>query len=257
MASDTRNVKLGVCLVTFDGTDLGYTKGGVEVAVSTETHKVEVDQFGKTAINESIMGRACSVKVPLAETTVENLVATMPGSTLITDALKKRVDVVMAVGTDLLTLARPLILHPQDQAVTARNDDFVLLLAGTGGGLQFAYKLEEERIFNVEFNGYPSSVSKKVFAVGDLTALALVATFDATADDVTTTGVHGMSTGQGVIFNATTFPDIAGMVFGKMYFVRVTSTTEFTLHPTALDAINNTAKILWTTNGTSVVSMAI
>lgn len=82
MASNTKNVKLGVCKVFFDGVDLGYTKGGVEVSVKTETHKVNVDQFGKTTVNEYIMGRELTAKVPLVETTLENLAATMPGATL-------------------------------------------------------------------------------------------------------------------------------------------------------------------------------
>lgn len=82
MASSTKNVKLGVCQVFFDGVDLGYTQGGVEVSVTTETHKVNVDQFGNTTINEYIMGRAVMAKVPLAETTLDNLVTIMPGATL-------------------------------------------------------------------------------------------------------------------------------------------------------------------------------
>ncbi|EGT88588.1 hypothetical protein ABNIH1_18950, partial [Acinetobacter baumannii ABNIH1] len=36
MASDVKNVKLGVCKIMFDGVDLGFTKGGVDVTVSTE-----------------------------------------------------------------------------------------------------------------------------------------------------------------------------------------------------------------------------
>lgn len=88
MASDTKNVKLGVCSINFDGKDLGYTQGGVEVMVTTDTHEVEVDQFGKTIINEIIMKRDVKVKVPLAETTLENLVAIMPGAVLVTDGSK-------------------------------------------------------------------------------------------------------------------------------------------------------------------------
>jgi hypothetical protein len=80
--SDTKNVKLGVCKVTFGGVDLGYTKGGVDVEVKTTTHKVEVDQFGQSSINEYIMGREITAKCPLAETTIENLNAIMPGSTI-------------------------------------------------------------------------------------------------------------------------------------------------------------------------------
>lgn len=83
MAYNTQNVTIGVCRVLYDDVDLGLTKGGVEVEVQSETYKVEVDQYGKTPINEIIMGRTISVKVPLAETTLDNLVATMPGATLV------------------------------------------------------------------------------------------------------------------------------------------------------------------------------
>jgi hypothetical protein len=81
--SDTKNVKLGVCQVFYNGVDLGYTQGGVEVTVTTETHKVNVDQFGKTVIDEIIMSRNVEAKVPLAETTLENMVRIMPGASMI------------------------------------------------------------------------------------------------------------------------------------------------------------------------------
>lgn len=108
MSSSTENVKLGVCNVLFDGVDLGYTKGGVEVEVSTSTHEVTVDQFGDTPIGELITGRKVTVKVPLAETTLDNLVAIMPGSELITDGTKASGTVTFAtavpVTTDSVTL---------------------------------------------------------------------------------------------------------------------------------------------------------
>lgn len=281
MASDTKNVKLGVCKVFFDGIDLGYTQGGVEVTVSTETHRVEIDQFGKTAINELILGRTVNVKVPLAETTLENMVRIMPGATLVTaagvkatgsytigtnptngltaiingvtftfrtgsaplstdvligatsaltgDAFRtklnasfdprigvcdytgtgtlititylvegtegnsftlaagtaagtvsgatlaggseptaKRVDVTDGIGTDLLAIAKKLVLHPRTKVDTDRSEDFTLPLAATPGGLTFAYKLDAERIYNVEFTGYPDvNAGNKLFWIGD------------------------------------------------------------------------------------------
>ncbi len=117
MASDTKNVKLGVCLVTYDGVDLGYTKGGVEVEVKTETKKVMVDQFGNSEINEYILGRTCMVKVPLAETTVENLARFMPGATLTAQ------NGVKASGTVTFSVAVPV------------NNDVV-----TVNGLAFTFK---------------------------------------------------------------------------------------------------------------------
>lgn len=286
MASNTKNVKLGVCQVLFDGVDLGYTQGGVEVTVKTDTHKVNVDQFGKTTINEYILGRDVMAKVPLAETTLENLVAIMPGATLVTtggtaatgtitvttnpvandtilvngatvtfktaltgsgnevligaaaantatnlaaalnastdpliaaatysvagavvtatygsqligpvkgvegnaftlvtgtaaakvtmsgatltggaEPTAKSVNVATGIGTDLLSVAKELRLHPSNKAASDKSEDFVIPLAATSGALNFAYKLENERIYNVEFNGYPDSASK-LFTVG-------------------------------------------------------------------------------------------
>lgn len=283
MASSTKNVKLGVCRAYFDGQDLGFTQGGVEVSVKTDTHKVEVDQFGKTIINESIMSRNVMVKLPMAETTVRNLVAIMPGAELTTDGAqaagtvtfaanptitttvtiggqvfafqvakpsnryqvqlgatrdvtlqnfvdavnramlqtnlggvkaianmatgavtiqaidpgtvqnaitlaatsggvasaatltgglvetKTRVDVSVNAGLDLLSTARVLRLHPTSKADDDFSDDFVIYQAATGGALQYAYKVDSERVFNVEFSGYPDA-NGKLFSVGDLLA---------------------------------------------------------------------------------------
>lgn len=88
MASSTKNVKLGVCRAFFGGVDLGLTKGGVEANVTTETYKVEVDQFGKTAIKEPLQGRMVSVSVPMAETTIARMASLMPGTTLVTDGVR-------------------------------------------------------------------------------------------------------------------------------------------------------------------------
>ncbi|HAX7496948.1 TPA: hypothetical protein JTO48_003372 [Escherichia coli] len=49
-----KNIKLGACKVSFGGVDLGYTKGGVQVEVATETLKVTVDQLGQTTISELV-----------------------------------------------------------------------------------------------------------------------------------------------------------------------------------------------------------
>jgi len=173
MASDTKNVKLGVCKVTYNNVDLGYTKGGVEVTVKTDTHKVNVDQFGKTPINEYIMGREVMVKCPLAETTLENLVAIMPGATLVqgTTDEKDVVNVTTAIGTSLLDIAQKLVLHPIAKGATDYSEDFTVFKAATAGALTFAYKLEDERVFNCEFNGYPDPVTSKLFAVGDTTSV--------------------------------------------------------------------------------------
>lgn len=276
--SDTKNVKIGVCIAIFDGQDLGYTKGGCEIEVSTETHKVEVDQFGKSPVDEVIMGRMVKAKVPMAETTIDKMALIMPGAVVsyVTPAVKatgtvtiatpaangtvvingktvtfkaavvgaydvllggtpaqsmtnlaamlnastdtsiaaaqysaattvltvtafddgvagnsftlgagtsggtvsgvllaggvegvgKRVTVPDSTGTSLLANAKELRLHPISLPLSDRSEDFVIPLANTAGALSFAYKLEDERIFNCEFNGYPDPLTRKLYHFG-------------------------------------------------------------------------------------------
>lgn len=167
------NVKLGVCIATFGGSDLGFTKGGVEVAVESETHEVTVDQNGSAPINAYIMGRTVKVTVPLAETTLENLITTMPGAKLITDTVdpnKKYVSVPTGVGLNLLDFAKELVLHPKAKPAEDKTDDFTVFRAATPGAMTYSFTLDQERIFNVEFTGYPNDKGT-LFAVGDTTAL--------------------------------------------------------------------------------------
>jgi hypothetical protein len=171
MPSSTENVKLGVCNVLFDAFDLGFTKGGVEVEVATNTHEVTVDQLGETPIDEIIMGRTVKVTVPMAETTLENLVKIMPGSRLVTDATtptKKKVVVATGTSISLLKTAKTLVLRPKG---TNGEDDFTVLRAMTAGAIQFAYQTDQERVFNVTFKGYADEEGD-LFSVGDDTAAA-------------------------------------------------------------------------------------
>ena len=173
--SNTENVKLGVCKVSFGGQDLGFTKGGVEVNVETTTHEVTVDQMGETPINEYITARTCTVTVPLAETTLDNLVKIMPGATLVTDKTtpdtKKYVQVPVGTGQSLLKVAQELVLHPIANADENKLDDFTVMKAATAGALQFSYKLDEERIYSCEFKAYADK-DGNLFKIGDTTAVA-------------------------------------------------------------------------------------
>lgn len=167
MPSSTENVKLGFCTVMFDGVDLGLTKGGVEVEVSTSTHEVTVDQHGQTPIGEIITGRKVTAKIPLAETTLDNLVKIMPGAELVTSGsgptLKKKVVVPTGVGTNLLSLAKKLVLRPVG---TTGEDDFIIHKAACPGALSFSYQVDQERIFTGEFKGYVDA-DGDLFSVGD------------------------------------------------------------------------------------------
>lgn len=122
MSNDARNVKLGVCNVFKGGEDLGLTKGGVEITIETQTHEVQVDQYGQSDINEIVMGRTCSAKVPLAETTIQSLLKVMPGASLVSEGGAK--------ATGKLTVAT----NPSDgDTVTVNGIVFTFKTAGGTG----------------------------------------------------------------------------------------------------------------------------
>jgi hypothetical protein len=174
MTSSTDNVKIGVCALTFDGADLGYTKGGVDVSITTETYTVTVDQFGTTAINDYVIGINCTVTTPLAETSLENLAAVMPAAALVIDGAtssKKKVQVTTGVGTNLIDSAGELILHPVALAADNVTEDFILPNAASTGQISFAYSLDAERVFNTVWKAYPD-VNNILFVYGDKTAAA-------------------------------------------------------------------------------------
>lgn len=170
VSNDTTNVKLGVCKISLGGENLGFTKGGVEVNVETESHVVSVDQLGSTPISEYITGRSVTVMCPMAETTLDHLVAIMPGATKTTvvgPPERNYATVETGVGSDLRTQSKVLRLHPIALADADTSEDFVIPLAATTGALSFAYKLDEERVFNVEFKGYADN-DGKLFYVGEV-----------------------------------------------------------------------------------------
>lgn len=176
MATNTpENVKLGPCNATWDAQDLGFTKGGVDVSITTSKRKVTVDQMGESEINEYITGRSVSVKVPLAETDLAMLASVIPGATLVTDATvttKKKIVVPTAVGSSLRDIAAKLVLHPTHLASSAKNDDFVIPLASPSGDIEFAFKHDEERVYMVEFVGYPDIENDGLlYVIGDESAV--------------------------------------------------------------------------------------
>lgn len=256
MASDTRNVKLGVCKVFYDGNDLGYTQGGVEFSVNTMTHKVNVDQFGKTTINETIIGRECTIKTPFAETTLQNMQALLPNLSLTLEgSLIQRLGVDTGIGVSLLETAKMLTLHPINKKDWDFSDEVIVPITNTPGQLTFAYDLEKERIFNTEFIGYPDPASGALFYAGNPFTDAPNKTFTittATGSVVTGTGFTAGMTGKmamlGVIDSSSVLG--AGLLPRKLYYVKFVSATTVSLHNSYLDAIAGTGAVAITGAGT-------
>jgi len=166
-ATNFENLEMGPCTPTFKGVNLGLTKGGCEVAIATESTMITADQFGETAIDEVIKGRKVTVKVPMAERDLDKLLAVTPGATLVTNGTKKKLTLGSGVGASLRKSAGILVLHPKGMPDTDKSRDFVVPIANSKGDMTFAYKVDDQRIFNVEFTGYVDLTTDTLCVFGD------------------------------------------------------------------------------------------
>lgn len=149
---DGTKVKLGVCDVTFNSVDLGYTKGGVTLTVETQVKEVTVDQEGPAPIGAIIMGRRCTIEAPLAETDYAKLEALMPGSTY--TAGTNTLDIESGAGQDLMTLANVLTLHPHGLGATDYRYDINVWTASPVANLRFQMTMDGEWIYPVQFTAF-------------------------------------------------------------------------------------------------------
>lgn len=164
MPTNTENLEMGPCYATFKATDLGLTKGGVEVEFATEVANITADQFGDTIVDDIIKGRNVKVKVPMAERDLDKLAAVFPGTTLVGTTTKKLV-FKDGVGTSLRALAGALVLKPK--GATDDTRDFTVPLAMAKGDMSFAYKHDDQRVYMVEFTGYVDLDTGELFFMGD------------------------------------------------------------------------------------------
>lgn len=149
--ADTTKVKIGACSVTLGSTDLGHTKGGVEVTYSPEYADITVDMYGNTIVDKALLGEALTVKVPLAESQIALLAEAMPLAT----ATASKITLGKKAGARLLAEAQQLVLHPLVNQASDRSEDVVLYKAVVHSEVTIPYKADEERVYEVEFIALP------------------------------------------------------------------------------------------------------
>ena len=78
----------------------------------------------------------------------------------------RNVTISTAVGTSMLTNSLPLVLHPADRADNDFSEDFTVFQAGQSGSMTYAYKIDAERIYMVEFTGFPNYTNGRLAKFG-------------------------------------------------------------------------------------------
>jgi hypothetical protein len=146
--ADVANVRVGACSVTYNGVDLGHTKGGVEVSYEPVYHDVTVDKYGETVVEKYLVGEKLSIKVPLAEFTIAHLKVAMPQGTY-AGAANSRLLLGHSAGTKATDSAAQLVIHPLN--LGTKVNDIVLHKAYVASTVELMHKIDEEKIVEVTF----------------------------------------------------------------------------------------------------------
>ncbi|MCG7407692.1 hypothetical protein MH117_09675 [Paenibacillus sp. ACRRX] len=176
MASDVKKIELGPAIVEYgdaqDKVIFETTIGGVVLTVETTYREQKIDQKGETVVSKRITGRNAKVTVPFGEYDLDKIPQIMVGATLVKAATGdgKKVVISTAVGHDLITMAKKVVIKP----VAAMSDPSkwaTLPLAFPETELQYNYDNDNERITNVTLSSTPDD-KDIVLILGDETVKA-------------------------------------------------------------------------------------
>lgn len=146
--ADITNVKVGACDVTYNGTSLGHTIGGVEVSYEPVYHETMVDAYGETPVEKYLMGERFTATVPLAESTIANLRNAIPQSTF-AGAANARITIGAKAGKKATDDAYELVLHPSGEGTRAY--DIVIYKAYVDSTITLSHTNDGEKIVEVTF----------------------------------------------------------------------------------------------------------
>lgn len=183
MAGTIDNLELGPCVVKYgvsgSEVDLGFTMGGVVVTLETAVADVTTDQFGEVIMKQIVVGRNATIKVPFAETDLSLMSKIIPLASFVQDvttATKQKTVINTPVGSDLVASAAKALLLIKaigGTASTDANDQFRFFKAAPSGEVEFAFSIEDQRVWEVEFTAYPDSTQDFALGVfGDESAAA-------------------------------------------------------------------------------------
>lgn len=167
---DITKVKVGVCSVTYNGVDLGHTKGGVEVSYEPAYMDVSVDQYGSTVVEKYLTGEKFTAKVPLAEFTIANLRNAMPQASF-AGAANARITLGRNAGAAAKASSAQLVLHPINEGT--RAFDIVMHKAYVASQVVLNHMVDDVKVIEVTFEALldeTKSNGNYLGLIGDSTA---------------------------------------------------------------------------------------
>lgn len=173
------SIKLGPCSLTYgadtDAITIDKTSGGVVLKVEPAKAEVKVDQYGSTPYDHVITGWNVVAEVPVAESDYEMLKGVMVFLEEVTDGTKKKM-VDRKLGASMRDLAKPLVLHPLENAIDDVSDDVTLKLAAVENGIELGFNADGVRVLQANFRAYPIGAAtdkENYFSIGDPSTVAI------------------------------------------------------------------------------------
>jgi len=173
MANDLANIQIGRQILTYGAIELGHTDGGCEFSYEPEYTDIVVDAYGKTVTDKILVGEAVSVKVTLAEITLDKLKIAMPTGTMV-GTTSQKLTMGSAPGKKLSTGALALVMHPAFKAVDDLEFDITLYKAAIIGEVKLPYKFDEKTVYEVTFVALIDELKEDgdyLAAIGDIAAI--------------------------------------------------------------------------------------
>lgn len=144
------NRRIGPCSLTYKGTDIGNTLGGVKFTYERKLTDLKVDRYGETPVDAVVTGTTLKIAFKVAEPVAAILQPFVPEGTNLSGANGQQVGLAAGEGASMRNSAGLLVLHPLDRAASDLSEDVNVYLAYPSGNVDLNLEVANQRVFAVE-----------------------------------------------------------------------------------------------------------
>jgi hypothetical protein len=149
------NFELSPCRITYNGVDLGGTDK-VSVKIEEKLAPLKADQSGDTIIDQRVSGFKVTIDTSLNETKLKtNWDVIFPAHKLVSQGGNTSFYFDLQIGSSMVALAKPLILHPLSKADSDKSTDIYVWLATAMPSTQLEFSSSDQQKLKVTFDVYP------------------------------------------------------------------------------------------------------
>jgi len=145
---DVTEIKLGICRVSYNSVDLGYTKGGCTLRIIPNQYEVTVDEYGSIPLKEYDMGYAVEVDVSLAQHSFDQIDAAVPVLTNADSGGSEKRTYGDTVGSEIV--GKELVLDP---VYSAAGYKVTIYKAVPVANFEVNYAVDAEKVVGITFKG--------------------------------------------------------------------------------------------------------